>query len=880
MTLVRILVTSLLLAPAAACLAADWEMLPTGRATIRVSYLQTKVLEAGYRFWGADWDYAGTRLRLETTPEGEKTFSGGVEELGLEIEGTITSPAPNQLRYTWHITATRPLEGIIGGGLEFRLDPDSPSFAPRPDPPVLLPDERGFRWPVSPEQSLTVEFDEPVARVYFERGQTDTMRAMFLGEDVPPGERTIVMTVTLPEGGVVRKTLAERYGPTETDRWWPGVMAHDASPVDLSFLNHKPAGSRGFVRADGDRLVFEDGTEARFWGGNIAAYAIFADKENIATQARRIAALGYNLMRIHHHDSMAWVRRTVIDQSRPDSRHLDEEVMDRLDWWIKCLKDEGVYVWLDLHVGRLVKDGDEIGPGLAEMLRRSRRPEDGASIKGFCYFNERIERLMREFNETYLTHVNRYTGTAYKDEPAIMGLLITNENDLTNHFGNLMLPDKNNPWHHEVFDRAVRAFADRHELEYEQTWRTWEHGPSKLFLADWEHAWNVRMLEHLESLGVRVPVATTQMWGGMPFSGLPPLTAGGIIDVHSYGGAEALSTNPRYADNYVSYLLAGQAWGKPVAVTEWNVPYPAVDRFTAPLYVASVSSLQGLDAPMIYNYSQRTFDRPTHPRTWSTFPDPALSGVMPAAALLYRRGDVQPARRSFVLKLDREHTYDRHTHPSNAATVRTLAEQSRIAILPADVEELDWDDRPEPEMFLPDDVEVVTDPDRDFIEPGRAAVRSDTGELTRDWRAGFQLIDTPRTQAAHGWIGGRDVALGDVTLDIETPKAAVAVSSLDGEPIGSSRRVLITAVARVVASEGGRMPLLSEPIRGDVRIRGPENLKLVALAADGSASGLIQPPYADGVYTISLPVVSPGEGGTEQVARTHWFLLTDDKADF
>ena len=105
-----------------------------------------------------------------------------------------------------------------------------------------------------------------------------TIRAMFVGPSFPKGTRTVSMTVTLPPDGRVAKTTAQRYGPADTANWYAGAMSHDGSPIDLGFLNHKPAGKLGFVRADGDQLVFEDGTPARFWGGNIAAYAIFADE--------------------------------------------------------------------------------------------------------------------------------------------------------------------------------------------------------------------------------------------------------------------------------------------------------------------------------------------------------------------------------------------------------------------------------------------------------------------------------------------------------------------------------------------------------------------------------------------------------------------------
>jgi hypothetical protein len=838
-----------------------WEMRINENASIEIRHQQTPVVKADYCFWGANWNWAGVKMRLTDSPGNRKTFSGSVSELGLKINGSISLHKPNQLRYTWNIESERDLDQITGGGLEFKLALDSPSLAKKASEPVLLADNTGWRWEVSDQGPIVVRFDMPIAKVYFERGNKDQIRTMFVGQNVPRGNHIVSMTVTLPAGAVLAKTLADRYGPAETSKWYSGALPHDKSPVDLSFLNHKPAGKFGFVKADGDKLVFENGDEVRFWGGNIAAYAIFADKEQIRTQAKRIAQLGYNLMRFHHHDSMRWVSRTVIEKNRSDSQHLDAEVMDRLDYWIKCLRDEGVYVWLDLHVGRLFKEGDNIGEGFAEMLRRSKGRE-GAEGKGYCYFSDRIEQLMKEFNARYLSHVNKYTGLAYKDDPAIMGLLITNENDITNHFGNLMLRDKNNPYHNQIFENQVREFAQRHGFEFGDVVQTWVPGPSKLFLADTEYKWNRRMLAALAQVGVKVPVSTTQMWGGMSLCGLPSLTAGGIIDVHSYGDAEALSVNPRFEDNYVAYIPSGQAYGKPVSITEWNVPYPKVDRFTAPLYVAGIASLQGWDAPMIYNYSQRGFDRPSRQGTWSTFSDPAITGMMPAAALLYRQSHVSPAEKSYCIMLDKEKLYMQRSHPRNMASLRMLVEQSKVSIGLPDTKELSWDEQTK----VSGQVTVITDKDKDFIPQGRDFVRSDTGELTRNWVKGYQIIDTEKTQAVQGWVGGERLQLRQTVFEIGTPKAAVAVSSLDGEAIGRSRKMLITAIARVVSSPGNKMPLLSEPVKGTIRIAGPKELRLVPLSGNGKKIGEVRPKYMDGKYLVEIPAT----GGT------HWFLLTDN----
>ena len=110
---------------------------------------------------------------------------------------------------------------------------------------------------------------------------------------------------------------------------------------------------------------------------------------------------------------------------------------------------------------------------------------------------------------------------------------------------------------------------------------------------------------------------------------------------------------------------------------------------------------------------------------------------------------------------------------------------------------------------------------------GQSKVKSDTGELERDWSAGTQTIDTPQTQAASGWIGGKRLALHDVELRIDTPAAAVAVTSLDGKPIATSARILVSVVAQAVPSDrDNHPPFLSQPVTGAFTVRAAKPLEM------------------------------------------------------
>lgn len=824
---------------------------------VQVLHRQTPVLTCGYRFWGSAWRWAGAEFRRLRTKTGETAIVGSVPDLGLTVSGGITCPAPNILQFSYYIESERELAGIIGGGIEFSLARNSPTFEKPAPPPTLLPTDRGWSWEAAPGQAISVIFSAPQPSVHFEGDGKRVIRAMMIGETLPEGARLVSMQVVIPDNGTVVPAPYDRYAPVDHDTWYADALPYDTAPVDLRYLNAPPAGRHGFLTVDGADLVFEDGTPVRFLGGNLAAYAVFDTDEHIEAQAKRIAQLGFNLMRIHHHDSY-WVEPNIFGKGYPDTQQMSKSSLDRIDYWIKCLRDEGVYVWLDLHVQRGLTDGDretEHGTidGFEELARRR------GSIKGFCYYDETLQALMKDFNRQYLTHVNPYTGLAYKDDPAIAAMLVTNENDLTCHLGHLMLPDKNNPVHNALFEHAVDTFCERTGLPRAQSWQTWIWGPSKIFLNDQEHRFNTAMLGHLRGeVGVRVPLATTSLWGNMGVVSLPALTDGDLIDAHSYGEAEALSVNPRYAPNYVAWIADAQAEGKPVSVSEWNVPYPTADRFTAPLYVAAVASLQGWDAPMIYAYSQSPLKKPGGIAQWDTFADPALAGLMPAAAVAFREGHIDAANRHYVLPLSENQVYGQKTDPTSSTTLRTLPETSAFAIRLPDLQELEWDGKSVGSREGVQPVEL----DRDFSEPGAHALVSDTGQIRRDWAAGILTIDTPRTQSASGWLGGTTVGLSAATFSLDTPKATAVLTSLDGSPIPESGQILLTTVAQAISGRNG-VTSLSEPVTGKIAIRARDGLKLYPLAGDGAPGEALPCPHKDGVCQVELD-------GSEQ---THWFLL-------
>jgi len=648
---------------------------------------------------------------------------------------------------------------------------------------------------------------------------------------------------------------------------WPaGILDWNTSPVDLSFLNaaDKPAGKRGFLRARGDRLAFDDDTVARFWGTNLTAHALFAtSQDDVRRQTRRLSELGFNLVRVHHHDS-EWVDPNIFGgRNNPTTRTLDPSMLEKLDWWIKCLEDEGIYVWLDLHVGRRVKAADGID-GFEEI----RQGQPTASLFGYSYINASIQEAMKRFNEGYVNHQNRFTRLRYKDDPAIVALLITNENDLTHHFGNALLPNKGVPKHTAIYLREAETFAAKYGLPKDRVWRAWEDGPSKLFLNDLEHRFDTDMIGYLRMLGVRSPIVTTSTWGMNPLSSLPALTMGDIVDAHSYGGVGELEKNPISGANLVHWIAAAHVVGKPLTVTEWGVDNHgslAPDRQDIPLYIASSASMQGWNGVMFYAYSYEplTEDRST-PSIYQAYNDPALMASLPAAALLFRQGHVKEASTTYVFTPSKEMLFDQAISAANSVALRTASERGKLLIALPQVAELPW---LQPGV-IPAGARIIHDPRQSQIRTGSSEVVSDTGELKRNWDQGVFTVDTSRTQAAMGWIAANPIVLSDVEIAVTTRNAVVAVQSLDGNAINRSKSIMISMGARSVPETAHSLPYYSEPVEGSIMISAPAGLTLHAWDAAKSKLRPVPAPYKSGRYELTL----------DRTLKSSWLLLASQSS--
>ena len=783
----------------------------------------------------------------------------------------------NSINYDYLFKYNKNITKTVGGGIEFFLDLDVQKKINKASDPELLPDNSGWSWEYKPGKKIVVSFTQPVSRVHFERGKKSHIRVLFFHKAIAKGSNKIAMTISLPKELLPGSLVSDK--SKLSAKWLQDNVSLDNSVVDLSYLNHTPAGKNGFITAKGDGLFFENGEPARFFGTNVQAYSLFpvSKKKNkkkhilknkglIAQHAKRIAKLGFNLVRLHHHDSI-WLKHSLIEPGNT-TQQINEESLDLYFWWVKCLRDQGVYVWVDLQVQRPWKEGDNIPGWATDMAPKARK---GMNVgKGFIYLNQRMQELTKKFNKELITRVNPYTGLALREDPAVAAMMITNENDLTFHFGNKFLKNKKHPYHQRLFDEKVETFSSKHSLNPRKVRKTWVPGQSKYLLNDIEADFNSDMIRHLRDLGVKVPIITTNIWGrNKSLFSLPALTQGDVIDAHGYAGSSllrksALQKDPRVESNFLHNLGMSQVVDKPFSISEYNAGLKNDEEgaFTAAVLVPSMAAFQGWDAIMLYGYSQDGL-KGGKASPWSSYTHPAIIGVSPAMALLYRNLHVSPAKKSIVLAPSSKELFEKLLSPKTSLAMRTLMEQHKLSVAIPREEMLPWLKGSK----IEGNTKILTDFNKNMLTTSGDFVVSDTSELRRNWLKGHYTIDTKRTQLAMGKIGGDTIKLSDVIIEAETPEVAIIVTSLDDKPLKQSEKILVTAVARVSKIRNKwKKHYVSEPVNASIMLQSfHDSLNITPVRADGT---LLSPRKLEKSENNNFSIT------LSENDRTHWYIIS------
>ena len=238
------------------------------------------------------------------------------------------------------------------------------------------------------------------------------------------------------------------------------------------------------IATDSKRLsardhFYRDG-RVRIWGMNLCFGANFPRHEDAPHVATRLAATGVNSVRLHHMDTARWPRG--IWNAR-DGKTIEPEALDRLDYFVNELAKRGIWINVNLHVGRTHSEYLDL-------------PESGNKYdKVVGIFTPELIDAQKQYARELLTHMNPYRKVRYADDPAIAFVEITNEDSFFMWDGDRrlrtlrpyyagILQDRFNDWLQDRYgsEQALRAAWSKgvqpagNDLLRNGGFRQWEDG--------------------------------------------------------------------------------------------------------------------------------------------------------------------------------------------------------------------------------------------------------------------------------------------------------------------------------------------------------------------------------------------------------------------
>lgn len=211
-------------------------------------------------------------------------------------------------------------------------------------------------------------------------------------------------------------TFALWGGRAVADDFVPFVIPAKSDPGSLMAV---PADEP--ISTDSERLVARSGhfycgdQRVRLWGVNLSFGANLPAHEDAPGVAARLAAAGVNTVRCHHLDTARWPRGIW---NAKDGRTIEPEALDRLDYFIDQLARRGIWVNINLHVGR----------AHSEYLGLPKTNSQYDKISGI--FTPALIDAQKDYARRVLAHVNKYRNVRYADDPAVAIVEITNEDSL------------------------------------------------------------------------------------------------------------------------------------------------------------------------------------------------------------------------------------------------------------------------------------------------------------------------------------------------------------------------------------------------------------------------------------------------------------------
>jgi hypothetical protein len=385
------------------------------------------------------------------------------------------------------------------------------------------------------------------------------------------------------------------------------------------------------------------------------------------------------------------------------------------------------------------------------------------------------------------------------------------------------------------------------------------------FLAKTERAYTDGMRAFLKNeLGVKAAVIDTQAsYGGI--AGTYRESFNDFVDMHAYwqhpqfpgrpwdGANWNIPNTPMVADRNggnLARLGIYRVAGKPFTITEYD--HPAPSQYAAEMFpmIASYAALQDWDGLFQFDWGGINPDSGRIAGYFSLQQHPAKLAFLPAAALMFRRGDVDAAAAVATLMIPTGKV-DEWT----AENISMSAAWKQAGVSASDL--------------LSHRLELR------FSEGGKLEARvAKAGASTVSWDAEALLytVDASAVKAVVGRCAGRTVSLGGVEFNVKSNShqfAVLTLNALDGQPVTQSHRLLLAAAGNVentgmgwnadhtsVGTHWGSAPTICESIAARITLAAtPPSATVYALDGNGSRGAEVPVSLTGGklAFDIGLP---------------------------
>ncbi len=637
------------------------------------------------------WSFRGAAGGLEPDADGWRAFrmrTGGQDGAPvLEGRARFAAAPEGAVRGEWRLVPS-----ADANVLETCLSADVPSTAVGGGRAVLDGREIAvpldgakphlFRGPVT-NLSLVGKGGEEVLRIAFDRptrvllqdgahwGAAHLTMRLFFAEGPLEGGREYAVAATFatpaagplePDAGGVRTIRAgEDWVPLRYDPWIEPGSALDFTAV---LPHHAPAGKFGRVVAVGDHFEFEGlpGVPQRFYGVNLCFTANLPSSREAADRfVANLARIGYNAIRVHHHE-----RSLVVEDGRyhpgQDDTAPSPAQWEKFDNLVAACVENGVYLTTDLFVSR-----SHVTPWRAVGIDRDGTvPQD--AFKVLAAFHEPAYSNLCAWTRAFLGHVNPRTGRSLAEEPALATLALINEGNLGNWGGGFLrdLPGVADAWQAWISAKAGEpAFADIPSTipdtlyaEGGDTVKARHSAAFAIFLAERETALFERLKAFVrDECGCKAPLSSLSCWYN-PAQYQLPRTHFDYVDDHFYVDHPVFLERPWSLPSSCANVnpVAGPGAGardvewrrlmdKPFCLTEWNYSAPGRFRGVGGIATGALGALQDWDGMwrFAWSHGRGGIENPGGPIGYfDVNADPLALAAERAALCLFLRRDLKP----------------------------------------------------------------------------------------------------------------------------------------------------------------------------------------------------------------------------------------------